>query len=254
MIIANLATYPPRAEVLQSVVEAIAPQVDKLNVVLNQYDEIPGFFSAHDNVHPQIPDRDQKDVGKFYPDVSGAEYVFLIDDDLGFPTDFVEKSLYSLKALGPEPHVGGYHGSNYYRPEFPLSMQGWRDYRHFCANIADFRQVYPFYKELKAPAQVEQIATNAAVMRAEHLPPYEFMRDSQKFVDVRLARWCFERKIKQVCLPRAAGWLGRVRFEETIYHGFTRKNPANVTKEIWTYAFKVPRPKDAAGADFQLGD
>ena len=40
MIVANLATYPPRTSNLLQAITAIAPQVDRLNVVLTQY--IPG--------------------------------------------------------------------------------------------------------------------------------------------------------------------------------------------------------------------
>ena len=70
MIIANLATYPPRRENLLPVVQAIAPQVDQLNVVLNQYDaELPELVDIP-NVKQIIPHEDTKDVGKFYPDVS----------------------------------------------------------------------------------------------------------------------------------------------------------------------------------------
>jgi hypothetical protein len=66
------------------------------------------------------------------------------------------------------------------------------------------------------------------------------MNGSQKFVDVRLARWAFEQGITEVCLPREAGWLKPIRYEATIFDDFTRKNPPEVTREILTFAFKVP--------------
>ena len=60
------------------------------------------------------------------------------------------------------------------------------------------------------------------------------------FVDVRLARWCFDKGIDLVCLPRAAGWLTEERFDERIYD-FTRGNPERVVREVATYAFRNPR-------------
>lgn len=241
MIIANLATYPPRRENLLPVVQAIAPQVDQLNVVLNQYDaELPELVDIP-NVKQIIPHEDTKDVGKFYPDVSDADYVFMIDDDLIYPADFVKRSVASLTALGPSGFMGGYHASLYVKPSFSLSPKklfAWA--RYADVKIADYRAPFRFYETLEQPTVVDQIATNAAIMRGADFPPYEFMAGSQKFVDVRLARWCFEHDIRPVALPKVEGWLGEVRFEETIFNGFTRNNHPHVSEEIWTYAFKVP--------------
>ena len=50
MITANLATYPPRRETLEAVAGYISPQVDQMNIVLNQYDEIPGKLAKFSNV------------------------------------------------------------------------------------------------------------------------------------------------------------------------------------------------------------
>jgi hypothetical protein len=66
------------------------------------------------------------------------------------------------------------------------------------------------------------------------------MRDSQMFVDVRLARWCFEQGIEIVCLPRPRGWLTEERHDERIYE-FTRQNPGHVSREVATFAFSNPR-------------
>ena len=77
------------------------------------------------------------------------------------------------------------------------------------------------------------------MLRAADMPPWPYMEDSRKFVDVRLARWCFERNITLVCPPRPRGWLRKVYFDESIYHTFTRRHPPHVAREIWTYAFEV---------------
>ncbi|QDC08797.1 hypothetical protein FHY55_05895 [Oceanicola sp. D3] len=250
MIVANLATYPPRESNLADVVAAILPQVNRLNIVLNQYDAPLEAFAGEEKIAQIIPDEDQKDVGKFYPDVSGADWVFMIDDDMIYPPDFVANSIAAMEALGPGKYLGGYHGSLYYEPQFSLAPSKLLKYlRYKPVNIADYRKPFRFYETLEKPTVVDQIATNAAVMRGEDFPLHSYMSGSQKFVDVRLARWCFERGITPVCLPRAAGWLGEVRFEETIFRGFTRQNPPHVAEEIWTYALKVQgrgQPVEAA--------
>ena len=248
MIVANLATYPPRESNLAAVVKAILPQVDRLNIVLNQYNAPLPAFEGEAKITQLIPQEDQKDVGKFYPDVSGADWVFMIDDDMIYPADFVARSITAMETLGTGRYLGGYHGSLYYEPSFTLSPKALLKYlRYKPDNIADYRRPFRFYEGLAAPTIVDQIATNAALMRGADFPPHSFMAGSQKFVDVRLARWCFEQGIRPVCLPREAGWLGEVRFDETIFHGFTRQNSAHVANEIWTYALKVPGRGTVAG-------
>jgi len=88
---------------------------------------------------------------------------------------------------------------------------------------------------------VDQIASGVAILRGQDMPPFSYMEDSQKFVDVRLARWGFENGLIPVILCRDENWLRPVRYDETIYQGFTRTNPPAVAGEIRTYAFKVRR-------------
>ncbi|MBL3563051.1 hypothetical protein [Rhodovulum sulfidophilum] len=238
-VVANMATYPPRRAGLAKAVAQLAPQVDRLNLVLNQYEEPLEEFAAFPNVHQIIPDTDTKDTGKFYPDVSGADYVLMVDDDIDYPPEFVERTLELFAPFG-RGHLAGYHGS-LYLSRWDLIRRGKlvRALSYDRSRIADFRQGFRFHSKLQNAIVVDQIATCAAIMHAEDFPSFEFMRDSQKFVDVRLARWCFERSITPIALPKPAKWLGKVDYEETIFHGFTQTNPPDVTEEILSYAFKV---------------
>ena len=249
MIVANLATYPPRAAFLPTVLARIAPQVDVLNLVLNEYSQVPGWIAQHDSVVPVIPDHDTKDAGKFFPDISGAEHVFFIDDDILYPEDFVARSLERMAALGEGRFLGGYHCSIYRPPPLALSVRSLKSRLRYMVSpnrIAGFRTFYHFGVAHDRPIYVDQVATNAALMRARDVPPYSYMRSSRKFVDVRLARWCFEQGIARVSLPRAAGWLqlsnaAGVVFEETIAESFTNRHHDHVAREIRSYAFRDPR-------------
>lgn len=240
MIVANLATYPPRRENLLPVLRTIAPQVDRLNVVLNQYGSRLPELEQIPKVVQILPGTDTKDVGKFYPEAQGAEYVLLIDDDLVFPPDFVSRTVSAFRSLGEGKFFGGYHGSLYVRPGFSLKPKRfWRWLTYTEGKVAGFRRRVQVHEAVDKPLIVDQIATNAAIIRGSDLPPYEFMADSQKFVDVRIARWNFERGILPVLLPRPADWIGQVRFEDTIYRSFTCKDLPHVAEEIMSYAFKV---------------
>jgi hypothetical protein len=241
MIVANLATYPPRRARLPAVVRAVAPQVDRLNVVLNEYDAVPDELPRLDGVVPILPPEDTKDTGKFLPDVTGADEVFLIDDDLDYPPDYVSHTLAELRACGGGRVAGGYHGSIYVRPRIGLSRRKIRRYFGYGPDrVMESRKSYNFFRGLPRPVIVDQVGTGTAVMRGADMPPFAYMADARMFVDVRLARWCFEQEIPLVCLPRADGWLTGHDFDERIYD-FTRTFPAHVVSEVSTFAFRNPR-------------
>jgi hypothetical protein len=249
MIVANLATYPPRRDGMLDVVRALAPQVDRLNVVLNEYTDIPVELAALGTVHPVIPDENTMDVGKFYVGPDAGDIVMYVDDDIYPTADFVSTTVDRFQALGPGKWLGGYHGSLYVKPGLskPLALM-----KYSRRRIAAYRKVMACDAALDPAIVVDQIATNSAIIRGEDAPSYAYMRDSRRFVDVRLAKWCHERGITPVCLPRAAGWLKIGRYgAESIHNTFTSRHHQHVADEIWTYAFKVPgrteQPKVSGG-------
>lgn len=218
----------------------ISPQVDRLNIVLNEYDAVPVELAKYSNVVSIIPKDDLKDLGKFYPDVSDAQYVFLIDDDIVYPSDYVSATINRFETLALPNCMGGYHGSLYQRPRLRQLLRSPALLFTYNKRVADFRSgEFYFCNELKVATVVDQLGTGTAILRGKDMPPFEYMRTSVKYVDVRLARWCFERGITPVCLPRAANWLGAVGFNESIYDSYTTKNPSYVNTEILTYAFKI---------------
>ncbi len=239
MITANLATYPPRRETLLTAARKLSAQVDVLNVVLNEYDAIPPELAALSNVVPVIPDQDTKDTGKFYikPDQG---HVLMCDDDLGYPDDYVARTIDRFEALDLPRAIAGYHTSTY---RLPRPWRGVGELRRLLAfrkrTIPAYRQIDIFYQALARHKIVDQVASGVCVMRASDMPPFSYMQDSQKFVDVRLTKWCFEQGITPVALPRAADWITPIRYEETIFEEFTKLFPRNVSDEIWTYAFRV---------------
>lgn len=251
MIVANLATYPPRLASMLQVVAALAPQVDRLTVVLNQYLAVPEPLLGIANVNAVLPSEDLKDLGKFLPNVADAEYVFLVDDDIRYPADYVSRTLAAIKLLPRRRMVAGYHASIYRR-------RGKDDPRGARNKIAGSRRIINFQNALEEAVVVDQIASGTSVMRPTEMPPFDFMRGSQNFTDVRMSRWCFENAVLPVCLPRGKGWLEPIKHSETIYRGFTRSNPVHVAEEIWQYAFKVPgrgkTPMDAKSASVNASD
>jgi hypothetical protein len=90
--VANLASFPARILTLKTVLDQISHQFDQINLVLNEYDSVPNFINSYQNVSAILPDEDLKDLGKFFPDISGFDTVFLLDDDIFYPQDYVSRT------------------------------------------------------------------------------------------------------------------------------------------------------------------
>lgn len=234
MIVANLATYPPRRAALERVIQNLAPQVDLLNIVLNEYTKPPDIVALPENVRFIVPSSDLKDTGKFYPSILPDDVVFFVDDDILYPVDYVQRTLSWLKCLPHDRFVVGYHGSVYLRRPYKERLHAWLSGRQLRIE----RHIVNFADGLDRLTVVDQLGSGTLAMYGRYVPSFSYMMGSQKFVDVRLARWCYSNKLTSLCLAREAKTLQAVPFDETIFESFTLKFPENVTKEIRTFAFK----------------
>ena len=206
-------------------------------MVLNEYSTPLAELNDIANIRQVIPPRDLKDVGKFMPDVSQAKFVFLIDDDILYPPDYVRRSLNQIATLGPRRAVWGYHASTYLRPAFALRAKQIRALVNWYRGRPDLvRQVSFFERALERAMFVDQLGTGTVICRGSDMPPFTFMESSAKFVDVRFAGWCHGSGLDQIALPREAGWLKAVRHDETIFSEFTLHMPDHVVREIRGFA------------------
>jgi hypothetical protein len=241
MITANMATYPPRERTLGAVIRRIAPQVDLLNVTLNGYGQAPFIEDLPGNVQFVFPPTDLKDTGKFYPRFQRNGFVFFVDDDILYPEDYVSQTLRWFENYSNRRCALGFHGSIYLAlhqsklRRLPKLLRLWvRGQDPITRN----RLTYSFYEQLDQPVVVDQLGTGVAALRTADVPPFEYMADSQRFVDVRLARWCYEKGIMPICLPRERCWLKPINYQETIYASYTQNPSADVSKEIRSFALK----------------
>ena len=89
-VTASLASIPGRAHMLPATIASLLPQVDRINVMLNEYDHVPDCLN-----HPKIVVERSQNVGNFYSDamfwwvdeVKG--YHFFCADDLVYHPDYV---------------------------------------------------------------------------------------------------------------------------------------------------------------------
>ena len=106
MITAQLATIPERLPILPKVIDSLLPQVDILNVMLNNYtpDQVTQLmnisnahrwerFDDYDHIKLRFWVRNnQKTDGEKYYQIELAEpgYIFICDDDILYPYNYVD--------------------------------------------------------------------------------------------------------------------------------------------------------------------
>lgn len=236
-VIANLATYPARLSQSVKAIQSLSDQVDIVNVVLNNYSDVPRELSELPGVDFIIPPEDFRDVGKFFPPVDDDDDVVLCDDDIFYPEDYISKLMNFRQvmedALGSIP-ILGVHGVIY------------SDY--YDGKPRSGRLVDVFYSELSRFRLVNQLGTGTVFCKGGQLPSFGFMDGSQRFVDVRFARHALNYGYPMVCVPREKGWLKQIEVESSIYETFTESHPVNVVREIQEIAgfSKLDPVKNAA--------
>lgn len=114
-IYAGLATIPTRHRTLESVVNSLLAQVDRLFVVLNGFVSVPDFLSRERITVIRSQDigdlRDNSKLFGLYCFMGDAHYV-TCDDDIVYPDDYVKTLVDAIEKYGRKCVVG-VHGAIY---------------------------------------------------------------------------------------------------------------------------------------------
>jgi hypothetical protein len=216
-----LPLTPPRLQVLEKSLATIASQVDQVFLCLNQFEEIPAFLKSYSNVNAVIPSEDLKDVGKFMFEPAANDLVVLADDDLLYSPKHVKRLRRIGEQKGLKTGVFGIHGVIY---------------RPVSENFIQSRVILHFRDGLERTRRVHQLGSGTILALGQNVAPLDFMRGSQKFVDVRYARWLHDRGLISWAIERPRKFLREVEqmdeTHETIFKTFTSSTPPHVIDEI----------------------
>lgn len=143
----SIASVPGRESSLRAVVSSLFHQVDRINIYLNGYPEVPEYLD-----HPKLlVARSQEygdvgDAGKFFWLGSGADYYLTCDDDILYPPDYVARTIHSIERYGRKAIIG-WHGSILNDP---------------FVDYYDTRTILSFYRECKCDVPVHILGTGTA--------------------------------------------------------------------------------------------
>ena len=213
-----MASYPARRDTLIHAAASVAAQVDRLTIVLNQYDEVPSQVSQAlpDNVRFVLPKTDLKDVGKFSMSVGADDLVFLCDDDILYPDDYCSHLAGAWERYKELRAVIGVHGIIY---------------SDFFDGDPRSRLVHLFTGALEADAFVNQLGTGTVVCAGYQMPPLKWMRSSAGFVDLRFAVHAERNGYPRICIGRGAEWMRQLETKTSLFETVTAQWPPNVTAE-----------------------
>jgi hypothetical protein len=200
-VVGSMATFPKRFGIIQSVIEALAPQLDRLYVYVNETTEGFPDLSHLGNIIV-LDGREHvgnlSANGKIYP----LKYmqdctIFTLDDDFIFPPDYVAQNLAVLRRFKGQCAVTT-HGSI-----FPMRTDWYYERTHIFMSTNAVRSL-----ELCTLAGSGTFAFDQRVLKVN---PDDFF--AEIMVDLRLSLLARDAGLPIWVLPRTAGWLHFLKTE-----------------------------------------
>lgn len=189
-VIGSMATFPARRRQLKKAVASIIGQVDRLHVYLNNYQSIPDFLQQ-DRVVAHLPRLgDLQELGKFYGAQGEHGFIFLLDDDIVYPKDYVLKMVFEIESHRRKAVVG-VHGITFSRTD-PSVIRN-RD-------VCDFRRGC-------LGGRVDALGTGTLAYHSDSMRFEPTDARSLGMADVYFASRCVEKQIAMFSVPRRRGWL-----------------------------------------------
>jgi hypothetical protein len=193
--IATIATLASRLETFQKVLPAILAQVDHVYIYLDGHAVAPAFLRDLDNVTvcrcEDVGDLHASSRFLCLQDLAAPTVVAIVDDDINYPPDYVDRLVRALQRFEGKAVVG-VHGRIFLPPHQSYSRHG--TVMHFAHQLADPRQVH-----------VLGTGTCAFISGMLDIDPRGWSRYDMD--DINLAIEAQRRGLPRVAVARAEGWM-----------------------------------------------
>ncbi|KAA8498378.1 hypothetical protein FVE85_5963 [Porphyridium purpureum] len=220
----SIASKWSRAIALHGVVDSLASQVDSLHVYLNDYEFVPSFLSGASWIHVLQSQSDSAggdigDIGKFwwaggvhfsYME-SHFDYHLTCDDDLMYPSDYVERMVAAAQSYDGAVFVG-LHGIQI---DSGRLMGRGRNSGYYAS-----RTVFLWSDKLEHDTVVHALGTGTLCYDIHQVGPIPLgLFGAPNMADLWVARFAQGRQIPMVAVQRPQGWLKEVSgtFEDSLY-------------------------------------
>ena len=209
-ITAYMATFPSREPLIGKAINSLIEQVDKLVIWVNGEMNLP-----NECYHEKVELYFGKDIlgidigcgGKFAFAFEWEGYVFTVDDDIIYPSDYVEKSIAKIEEYNRKC-VFSWHGR---RTVLPMTV--YRSAKDMIKNCS-------FQQNVDEDTECHIIGTGVMFFHASTIiPKYDFMEMRHMNVsDIHFAQSMDMRQIPTIVAAHNKGWLKALVPVEGISH------------------------------------
>ena len=201
--IVGIASIPSRKDTLPKTIESLSSQVDLILVWLNGYDEVPQVPQT--NVKFYLSKENVGDVGKFmvvdeFLSPEEEFYLFTCDDDLHYPSDYIEKNI-NLYEKGT---IHSSHGKKF--PVIPLPK------------LISQHSSYYFGSFIPNKDKINLGGTGVMMMDSSIFKKLPYKQFTHKnMCDVWVAGFAHQNKIPIYILPHPQGWIKDLGSSKSIW-------------------------------------
>lgn len=224
----SMATVPDREQSLFLVVDSLIDQVDSLHIYLNGHEKVPDLpISSKIVISDSKYHGDKGAAGKFFWADKLEGYLFTCDDDIVYPSNYVEQTIAGIEQYERKAVVG-YHGS--------IFKEKFNSYAHdrICTSFAD-RQ------SRNLPVHI--LGTGVMAYHFSTLPDFSIQElPYPNMTDIWFGVFCKERKVPMVSLSRSQDWFMILPQKESIW-AKVQKNDYLETKCVcqnWPWEIHEP--------------
>lgn len=194
MITASLTTIPDRTKALKETIKSLLPQVDKLNVYLHGYKEMPQFLKNEKiEVAFDLEHGDHGDIDKmaWCDEVKG--YHLVCDDDLIYPPDYAKKMVKAINSYDKKALVS-FHGA--VLKKLPIA-------RYYQDRI-----VLPCLGNVDKNYEVSILGTGTMGYHSTIKMDKIDLKDKlPNMLDIHVSLWAKQNKIKTYAIAHKEGWI-----------------------------------------------
>jgi len=191
--IATIATLASRVETFQAVLPVIHAQVEHVFVYLDGYSTPPVFLERFDRLTVCRAELHASSRFLCLQELSGPTVVVVVDDDIIYPQDYVDRLVKALQRLDGQAIVG-VHGRIFLPPH-----QSYVNHALFIG----------YARELAEPTHVHELGTGTCAFISSNfvVDPRDWRRYDMD--DIIVAIEAQRRGLPRVSVARRARWLAR---------------------------------------------
>lgn len=217
MINVQLCSIPSRESSLELTVNSLIGQVDRMRVMLNDYDHVPFFLNDHRKISVVRMSNEMADCNKAYSIEELEGYVLLVDDDIGFPHTYAQDM---KSAIDKYKCIVSLHGRNWRRP-----------FESFYRIEGNYRCLGNVPKDV----EVECVGSGVCGWHTDFFKlKYADFKEAN-MSDIWLSKVAHEQHVKMMVLAHTENYLCHTRHKDTIFEQENRKGFIKQTEILKTF-------------------